>query len=145
MFKWVDFFWQKNCQNHFGHHQNRLKIHIRGCNLLICFFFIRFVLSRPYLIVLICVCHKNVTQLDTFLNKLCYTIVKMKRITYDISSIKYVRRHPADQEQTNRTLALFLSMRIQLGPSYTEKSGLRQWCIIFSLHILLLKGPQKNT
>ena len=29
-YKWVDFLWQNFCQNHLGH-QNRFKIHIRGC------------------------------------------------------------------------------------------------------------------
>ena len=37
------------------------------------FFFIRFVSLRLYSIVWMCVCHKKVTQLDTFLNKLCFS------------------------------------------------------------------------
>ena len=38
-----------------------------------CLFFIRFVSLRPCLIVWICVCHKKVTQLDTFLYKLYFS------------------------------------------------------------------------
>ena len=35
------------------------------------FLFIRMVSFRPYSIVWICVCHKKITHLDTFLNELC--------------------------------------------------------------------------
>ena len=38
-----------------------------------CFFFILFLSLRQYLIVWICVCYKKVTQLDIFLNKLCFS------------------------------------------------------------------------
>ena len=35
-------------------------------------FFIHFVSLRPYLVVQVYICHKKVTRIDTFLNKLCF-------------------------------------------------------------------------
>ena len=81
--------WIVFCQKHFGQ-RKRLKIPIRGCkrvkyrfNL---FLFILFLSLRPYSIVWICVCHKKITHLDTFLIKLCSRSLQKNNFLVNIST-----------------------------------------------------------
>ena len=79
------------CQNHLW----QQKCHIRRCKWVKyqCNLFLSFILFaalRPYLIVWIFVCHKKLTHLDIFLNKLCSSSAESARVACRYISIQTI-------------------------------------------------------
>ena len=97
-----------------------------------CFFFVRFVSLRPYIILWICIRHKKVTRLDTFLSKLCSRKETFNRMSarwllvsyYSITASILAGRVKVWQVRAVNEFSRFLSRKLK---SLTGWSCIKLW------------------